>query len=271
MNEETNMNAAPRGLRSLTTRWGLHRPRKIATKFALGIVATTLIASSAIPAFAGKPHREGHGARSAQQQTEDVDAAGKRKGKKGKTVKKTFANDGAIAIPGDGNQTSGIARPYPSGIAVTGFKKAKITDLNLTLRGFGHEFPRDVDLLLVAPGGRNAVVMSDVGNNPDGDSDVSGLTLRLDDEATTPLPLNALLASGAFQPNDDTDSRVFPAPAPEASANTALSSFDGINPNGQWQLFIVDNGTGDTGAITDGWSLEITAKSKGKNSNKKTR
>jgi subtilisin-like proprotein convertase family protein len=137
------------------------------------------------------------------------------------------------------------------------------------LRGFGHEFPRDVDLLLVAPGGRNAVVMSDVGNNTDGDSDVIGLTLQLDDEAATPLPFDQLLTNGSFQPTDDTDSRVFPAPAPDASANTALSTFDGINPNGEWQLFVVDNGNGDTGAITDGWTLEITAKAKTKNKKKR--
>jgi hypothetical protein len=248
----------------------------MAMKIALGMLATTLIASTAIPAFAGKPHHERQGPRHERQQAQDIDATGKRKGNtnknnnKGKTVKKTFANDGAITIPGDVAATSGPADPYPTTIPVQGFKKAKITDLNLTLRGFGHAFPPDVDVLLVAPGGRNAVVMSDVGVNDAGDSGVVDLTLQLDDEAGTPLPFAELLSSGAFRPTADADNAAFPAPAPATSANTALSTFDGIDPNGQWQLFVVDTGVADRGAISEGWSLEITAKAK-KTRNKKKR
>jgi hypothetical protein len=112
--------------------------------------------------------------------------------------------------------------------------------------------------------------MSDVGENDSGDSDVVDLTLRLDDEAATPLPSTEVLADGTFRPfNRDAGSDAFPAPAPAASANVALSTFDGIDPNGQWQLFVVDNGNADTGSLTDGWSLEITAKAKSKNKKKR--
>jgi hypothetical protein len=118
MNEETIMVATTSDSRTLKTRSELHRPRRAAATIAFGVLATTLIASSAIPAFAGKPHREGHDART-EQQSPDVDAESKRKGNKNKskTVKKSFANDSTIAIPGDTNQSSGIARPYPSAIA----------------------------------------------------------------------------------------------------------------------------------------------------------
>ena len=34
--------------------------------------------------------------------------------------------------------------------------------------------------------------------------------------------------------------------------------FDGTDPNGTWQLFVVDDEQGDKGAITGGWSLHIT-------------
>jgi hypothetical protein len=35
--------------------------------------------------------------------------------------------------------------------------------------------------------------------------------------------------------------------------------FNGINPNGIWYLFVVDDFVGAVGNIWIGWSLEITA------------
>jgi subtilisin-like proprotein convertase family protein len=260
---------------------GIYRPRKAAARIALGVLATTLIASSAIPAFAGKPVREGHGARSDQQQTQDIDTAGKRKGNKNKskTVTRTFASAEAIAIPAlDLVEEFGPADPYPSTIAVSGFKKAKIADVNLTLRGISHEFPRDVDVLLVAPGGRNVVVLGDVGGASQS-PDAENLTITLDDEAAAPLSIadDVALTNGSFQPLDNmgladgdapniTD---FPAPAPAPSGDTGLVTFDGINPNGEWRLFVLDDVVGDAGSLAEGWTLEITAKAKIKNKKKR--
>jgi subtilisin-like proprotein convertase family protein len=281
MNEETIMNATLLDVSSRKRGWGLPRPRTMATKIAVGVLATTLIASSAIPAFAGKPHHDRQSPRHEQQQTQDVDAAGKHKGNKNKskTVTKTFANGSAIAIPAlDLVEEFGPADPYPSTIAVSGFKKAKITDLNLMLRGFSHEFPRDVDVLLVAPGGRNVVVMGDVGGASQS-PDAENLTITLDDEAATPLSIadDVALTNGSFQPLDnmglaDGDApnlTEFPAPAPAPSGDTGLVTFDGINPNGEWQLFVLDDVVGDAGSLADGWTLEITAKAKAKSKNKK--
>ena len=39
---------------------------------------------------------------------------------------------------------------------------------------------------------------------------------------------------------------------------SALSVFDGTDPNGTWKLYVVDDAADDTGAITGGWSLHIT-------------
>lgn len=258
------MRAKQLRLRRITTSLKRHAPRKVATTLALGALAVALAISTGAPAFAGKPDHRQHGGHHAQQQERDLSADGKRKNNKNKAVKRTFSSDAAIAIP------DGVANPYPATIAVSGFKKARISDLNLTLRGLGHANPRDVDVLLVSPSGRNAVVMSDVGQDPAGASGVVNLTLRLDDEAAASLPLNERLTDGSFRPTIDSGVFEFPDPAPEASANTALSTFDGINPNGQWQLFIHDRGFGDTGSMT-GWELEITAKSKAKSKGKKKR
>ena len=52
----------------------------------------------------------------------------------------------------------------------------------------------------------------------------------------------------------------FPAPAPAASSQTSLGgAFTGINPNGVWKLFVVDDTTGDVGSMAGGWSLTITS------------
>jgi subtilisin-like proprotein convertase family protein len=236
-----------------------------------GLVAL-LLASAAGPALAGGPHQERHSGGHEHQQEQEGSAAGKRKSGKTKTIKRTFTNAESIVIPAeDAAVDFGPADPYPSTIDVAGFKKAKLTDLNLTLRGFSHEFPSDVQLLLVAPGGRNAVVMGDVGDSSDGATDpaVAELTLTLDDEAANLLPDEEILTSGSFRPLDgagpgpEGDLSAFPAPAPEPSGENALSTFDGINPNGEWQLFALDDDQTDDGGLTD-WTLEITAKAKTK-------
>jgi subtilisin-like proprotein convertase family protein len=237
-----------------------HHARSLAMKLALGALATTLAVGAAVPTFAGESQHERKSSHHGQRPARVVHAAGKRHHGKSKTVTRSFASDDFIAI------SDGTADPYPSTIAVTSFKKAKATDVNLTLRGFSHEFPKDVDVLLVAPGGRNAVVMAEVGAPPVGPAEVTGLTLSLDDEADDVLPAQEQLRSGAFRPFSRVDPTVFdfPLPAPRPSGDVALSGFDGINPNGEWQLFILDDTIFETGSLTDGWTLEITAKAKGK-------
>ncbi|MGH2614336.1 MAG: hypothetical protein ACRDJC_03785 [Thermomicrobiales bacterium] len=178
--------------------------------------------------------------------------------KKAKTVTKTFANDDAIAVPGTGSV--GPGDPYPTPIQVRGFKKGKIKDVNLTLNDFSHEFPDDVDILLVAPNGRDALVMSDVGSQ----FEVSDITLELDDEAGSPLPIGSMLSGGTFQPTNDMAGDTFPDPAPAPSGNVPLSVFDGTRPNGTWQLFVNDDFGGSDGSVGGGWSLEIKAKVKKK-------
>ena len=51
----------------------------------------------------------------------------------------------------------------------------------------------------------------------------------------------------------------FPSPAPAGPyAPGRLSSFNGLSANGVWSLYVVDDGPGDLGSITAGWSLTIT-------------
>ena len=171
-----------------------------------------------------------------------------------KTVHRTFTSQAALSIPG-----SGPATPYPATITVKGLKQGKTVDVNVVLRGYSESVPDDIDVLLVSPSGQTAVIMSDVGAA----QAVNGITLTLDDAAANSLPDSGLLTSGTFRPTN-ADSGIpdqFPAPAPSANGSSALSVFNGSNPNGEWRLFVNDAPGNGPGSI-QGWSLEITAKVK---------
>jgi subtilisin-like proprotein convertase family protein len=171
-----------------------------------------------------------------------------------RTITKTFRNTTAVAIPGTGED--GPGDPYPTEIVVSGFKDRKIIDVNVTLRSLSHQFPHDIDILLVAPDGTNALIMSDSGGSGDA---LTGVTLKLDDEAKKSID-DGIIVSGTYQPFDRVPGDTLPAPAPAPSGASALSVFDGIDPNGTWQLYIADDGPPDTGTLSGGWELQIKAR-----------
>jgi subtilisin-like proprotein convertase family protein len=161
----------------------------------------------------------------------------------------TFLNPAPIIIP-----DSGIASPYPSNILVAGLT-GTIIKVTVQLNNLTHTFPDDIDILLVGPTTtQNAIVMGDVG----GGGDAVNVTLLLDDDAPTPLPDGSPLVSGTFQPANYGVADSFPPPAPVPAGGSALSIFNGSNPNGIWSLYIVDDLGGDVGSLAGGWSLNIT-------------
>src|SRR4051794_887455 len=164
---------------------------------------------------------------------------------KTKTVTKFFSNVAPITIPGAG--TEGPANPYPSQFTVSGLKKGKIKDINVHLNNLSHTFPDDIDILLVATQipGINSIIMSDVG----GDIDAVDVNLVLDDQAPMALPADGPLVSGSFQPTNIGGNDAFDPPAPAPSGLTSLAFFNGKNPNGTWQLFILDDSSNDTGTL----------------------
>ena len=173
------------------------------------------------------------------------------------SVTQTFTSPGPLTIPaGAPGATKGNASPYPSAITVSGFANGAIIDVDLLLQDFTHKVPEDVDILLVAPDGRRALVMSDTGRI----FPVTNIDLTLDDEAAMALSQTEL-DSGVFRPADISSPGdvpdAFPAPAPALDGSVALSTFDGTDPNGEWQLFVVDDASGDAGDLR-AWTLRIT-------------
>ncbi|MGM7685285.1 hypothetical protein ACSVDA_24585 [Cytobacillus sp. Hm23] len=150
----------------------------------------------------------------------------------------------------------GTATPYPSTINVFGFETSdKIVKVIVTLRNLSYDFLDDVDILLVAPNGKNAAIMADVGNG----NSVNDITLSLDDMGPLILPRESAPISGTFQPaNYRGEFAILPPPAPiNQSGGSMLSAFNFINPNGRWSLFVADTDGGDSGSISGGWEFSI--------------
>jgi subtilisin-like proprotein convertase family protein/CheY-like chemotaxis protein len=162
------------------------------------------------------------------------------------TLPPPVANPASISIP-----NSGAATPYPSTVNVSGVT-GPVTKVTATLHSLSHTFPGDIDVLLVGPGGQKVILMSDVG----GGNDANNLTLTFEDGAPA---VPATLVSGTFAPTNSGTVDPFPAPAPAAPYGAALSAFNGVDPNGTWQLFVVDDAGGDFGSFGGGWSLKFTA------------
>lgn len=172
----------------------------------------------------------------------------------------TFANTNTIII-NDSESPPTAASPYPSTNVVTGLNGSIVSKVTVSLFGFAHTFPSDVDIVLVGPEGQNAIVMSNVGGT--NKISVTNIDLTLDDDAASPLPVAQGLVSGTFQPTQGDPNPFlfdFPAPAPTTAQlmGPHLSNFNNTEPDGTWSLYVVDDNGGDAGIITGGWSLTIT-------------
>jgi uncharacterized delta-60 repeat protein/uncharacterized repeat protein (TIGR01451 family) len=144
------------------------------------------------------------------------------------------------------------ALPYPASINVSGLG-GTVSRVTVTLVELSHSFPGDLDIALVGPGGQRVMLMSDAG----GGFDANGLTLRFDDNAAITLPQSTQISSGDYRPTDYEAGDQFSSPGPTAPFATAMSVFNGTNPNGTWSLWITDDRGVDSGVISAGWRLNI--------------
>lgn len=154
------------------------------------------------------------------------------------------ANISAITI-----NDNAAATPYPSTITLNG-AGGIIDRVIVTLNGFSHTYPSDVDIVLVGPGGQKSVVMGRVG----GAAGVNGLTLTFDDAAESTI--GGGLDNGIFKPSG-TISTAMPAPAPGLPYTSAFTNFAGLSPYGTWSLYVADRAGQDVGSISGGWGLQI--------------
>ncbi len=164
-----------------------------------------------------------------------------------------------VASSGNCNTTpitiydNSAASEYPSTISLSNLDTS-ITDVNIRFLGLTHTYPNDIDMLLVGPQGQNLIFLSDAG----GSDDINNIDLTFDDSAGQYLPASGIVG-GVYLPTNYYIGDTFPSPAPSPSGFTTLATFNGTDPNGTWSLYIVDDWIGDTGHLSGGWCLDITA------------
>ncbi|MFN2468419.1 MAG: hypothetical protein ABR521_09880 [Gaiellaceae bacterium] len=138
--------------------------------------------------------------------------------------------------------------------------------VSVTLNSVTHDFPDDIDVLLVGPTGASVVLMSDAGNG----TALAAVDITLAEPpgpALPPLPDESEITSGTYAPSnygptagcteDEPDSF---AGAPAGPYGASLSVFDGTDPNGDWDLYVVDDCTlfAPVNCICGGWTLELS-------------
>src|ERR1051325_10168587 len=166
----------------------------------------------------------------------------------------SVTNGNTISIPagtGTGNATGAPAAPYPSTVSLSGVS-GRIVGVTARLRGFSHNWPTDVDVLLVGPNGTNIVLMSDAG----GSNAVANVTLTFSAAAANSVAATTL-TSGTYLPTNYSPPDSFPSPAPPQQSAGNFNPFYGGTPNGTWSLFVVDDNPGNTGAVVNGWDLTL--------------
>ena len=164
----------------------------------------------------------------------------------------SFANSSTIVINDDTTAT-----PYPATIIVNGLA-GQVAKATVTLTNLNHTWPSDIDALVVSPTGQKSYLMAKSGSS----HTLNNVTLTFDDSATTRLPhfyADGPMVSGTNQPTSYALAAppFPPALTPAAPYATNLSVFNGNNPNGTWSLYVIDDALGNSGAIANGWSLNL--------------
>jgi subtilisin-like proprotein convertase family protein len=162
----------------------------------------------------------------------------------------TFSNTATVFFPADTYDAS----PYPSNIDVSGVA-GTVTEVTVTLVELSHQYPSDMQVLLVGPTGQTLLLMANVGDG----FPVNDVALTFDDTAAASLT-SAGITSGTYRPSQLAPlGDIFPDPAPDPPYGATLGVFDGLDPNGTWSLFVADSFIqGGEGNIGLGWRLTIT-------------
>ena len=183
-----------------------------------------------------------------------------------RSAEAVFSNTTPITIPASPEPAT--ASPYPSAISVTGMTGTianSNTSVKVTINGLSHNCVSDLAIVLVGPGGQALMLQGRGGFC----QSMNNVTYTFSDSGTGILP-DPTWGPGTYKPTNWAGQPPpdFPAPGPRTSwANpgpsafgtaTLASVYSGTNPNGTWNLFVLDLFEDDGGSIAGGWSIEIT-------------
>ena len=150
----------------------------------------------------------------------------------------------------------GRAEPYPSGAGVGGMD-GPLRAISVTLLGFTHDSPEDVDIYLLSPSGKAVMLMSDAGSF----IPVEGIDLTFSTDSFRDLPETTQLRGGTYRATDydGGDGDLIIQDVGRGTLVDSLNDLLGDDPNGLWHLYVADdNFQAGEGWIPGGWALSIT-------------
>jgi hypothetical protein len=169
----------------------------------------------------------------------------------------TYSNATPILDPSFAVVGSHPLDPYPSTISVTG-EAGTITKATVTLFDVNGGEERDLDVLLVGPGG-STILMSDVCDAGGFLPSFIHFNFTFDDDAPAAMPdvCSASLqpATGSWKPTNYDTSDNFPGVAPPYPLG--LANVRGTSANGDWKIYGFDDSYPDPVTINGGWSLTL--------------
>jgi hypothetical protein len=160
---------------------------------------------------------------------------------------------------GPADQTEGPANNYPGTIAVSGLAgtvaKVSVTTLDLNASD-------QLDMALVGPNGQAVMLLSDACSS----SPSSNSFFTFEDSAPIFAPSGCGPGAPAkFDPrarlmptnNGDPALDVFSGGGPAGPFNNKLAALAGGSPNGNWNLFLIDDTAAAFGFEMGGWALHL--------------
>ena len=164
-----------------------------------------------------------------------------------------FSNNDPIDIGPD----MGDATPYPSCITVPeqcGLIGDFPSSVQVTLDGFRHQKPMEVEILLVGPDGTKCMIMGRVGGIEEvGFGQI--ILIIFSDGALNEIPTDSFPENTlSFKPScllcDFNGSDVSGHDLPKQ-----LSIFNGMDAQGDWCLYVYDSSISDGGNLINGWTI----------------
>lgn len=148
----------------------------------------------------------------------------------------------------------GPATNFPGAVEVSGVA-GTVTDVNLTAIELSAD--ANLDMALVGPNGAEVMLMSDVCKTTSAAREI----WTFDDEAPELVPQVSCPPGerkGRRPTNNEPQSDDFALfGGPEGPFTESLSAFDGISPNGAWELFMIDDTEGGVGFEMSAFALEL--------------
>ena len=172
----------------------------------------------------------------------------------------SFKNSAAIVMSDTVLHHLQPALTYPSLITVSGITQP-VVNVEVGLYAISRTWSEDVDILLVGPTGISVTLLSDVG----GATALGGADLIFSDNSGMDATSQDRIPAGIYRPTnfarlDESLLDTYPSPGPGDVLDPVpfLGRFNGLDPNGVWRLYVVDDQPQDAGVIQAGWGITFT-------------